>query len=143
MAVEHFPEEGDRRGGVEDPFGYTRWVGRHPGQGSLARGDAGAPRLGDGVGGSRPPRSAAGQARGLAQPPRRDPSRRPALWCRTPLMSRGGGGNGDRNGRNISTGIAIGVALGVALDKLALGIAIGVGVGVAIGAGPSNRGGRP
>lgn len=26
MAVEHYPEEGDRRGGVEDPFGFTWWI---------------------------------------------------------------------------------------------------------------------
>lgn len=26
MPVEHYPEEGDRRGGVEDPFGFTWWI---------------------------------------------------------------------------------------------------------------------
>ena len=26
MAVEYYPEEGDRRSGVEDPFGFTWWI---------------------------------------------------------------------------------------------------------------------
>lgn len=31
MAVEYFPEEGDRRGGIEDPFGFTWWIATHEG----------------------------------------------------------------------------------------------------------------
>lgn len=31
MAVERYPEEGDRRGGVEDPFGFTWWIATHEG----------------------------------------------------------------------------------------------------------------